>query len=159
MAEKIEAEYVPPRDFVKGDKVTVASLGKQGEIEKIDGQNVTVLIGSARFKTKLKELRLITEKQESKQKSASRTPRKMMEAKSEVDVRGFIGDDAIFVVDKFLDDAVLSGLINVRIIHGKGTGALRKALWDYFKRDSRIKEYRLGTFGEGDSGVTVVTLK
>ena len=82
-----------------------------------------------------------------------------MEAKSEVDVRGFIGDDAIFVVDKFLDDAVLSGLINVRIIHGKGTGALRKALWDYFKRDSRIKEYRLGTFGEGDSGVTVVTLK
>lgn len=159
IGEKIEAEYVPPRDFVKGDKVTVASLGKQGEIEKIDGQNVTVLIGSARFKTKLKELRLITEKQENKQKSASRTPRKMMEAKSEVDVRGFIGDDAIFVVDKFLDDAVLSGLINVRIIHGKGTGALRKALWDYFKRDSRIKEYRLGTFGEGDSGVTVVTLK
>ena len=159
IGEKIEAEYVPPRDFVKGDKVTVASLGKQGEIEKIDGQNVTVLIGSARFKTKIKELRLITEKQESKQKSASRTPRKMMEAKSEVDVRGFIGDDAIFVVDKFLDDAVLSGLINVRIIHGKGTGALRKALWDYFKRDSRIKEYRLGTFGEGDSGVTVVTLK
>ena len=159
IGEKIEAEYVPPRDFVKGDKVTVASLGKQGEIEKIDGQNVTVLIGSARFKTKLNQLRLITENKQEKQKNASRTPRKVLEAKSEVDVRGFIGDDAIFVVDKFLDDAVLSGLINVRIIHGKGTGALRKALWDYFKRDSRIKEYRLGTFGEGDSGVTVVTLK
>ncbi len=159
IGEKIEAEYKPPRDFVKGDKVTVASLGKQGEIEKIDGHNVTVLIGSARFKTKLKELRLITEKQETKQKNTTRTPRKMLEAKSEVDVRGFIGDDAIFVVDKFLDDAVLSGLINVRIIHGKGTGALRKALWDYFKRDTRIQEYRLGTFGEGDSGVTVVTLK
>ena len=82
-----------------------------------------------------------------------------MEAKSEVDVRGFIGDDAIFVVDKFLDDAVLSGLVNVRIINGKGTGALRKALWDYFKRDKRIAEFRMGTFGEGDSGVTVVTLK
>ena len=159
IGEKIEAEYVPPRDFVKGDKVTVASLGKQGEIEKMDGQNVTVLIGSARFKTKLNQLRLITENKQEKQKNASRTPRKVLEAKSEVDVRGFIGDDAIFVVDKFLDDAVLSGLINVRIIHGKGTGALRKALWDYFKRDSRIKEYRLGTFGEGDSGVTVVTLK
>ena len=159
IAEKIEAEYVPPRDFAKGDNVTVATLGKQGVIEKIDGENVTVLIGSARFKTKLKELRLITENKQEKQKNAARTPRKMMEAKSEVDVRGFIGDDAIFVVDKFLDDAVLSGLINVRIIHGKGTGALRKALWDYFKRDTRIKEYRLGTFGEGDSGVTVVTLK
>ena len=160
IGEKIEAEYKPPRDYVKGDNVTIASLGKQGVIDKIDGENVTVLIGSARFKTKLKELRLITEKKDSdKKKSGARTPRKMLEAKSEVDVRGFIGDDAIFVVDKFLDDAVLSGLINVRIIHGKGTGALRKALWDYFKRDSRIKEYRLGTFGEGDSGVTVVTLK
>mgnify|MGYP001837184215 FL=1 len=83
----------------------------------------------------------------------------MTEVKSETDVRGLIGDDAIFVVDKFLDDAVLSGLENVRIIHGKGTGALRKALWDYFKRDPRIKQYRLGTFGEGDAGVTVVTLK
>ena len=104
-------------------------------------------------------MRLVTEKKGEKKKQAPKTPRKIMEAKSEVDVRGLIGDDAIFVVDKFLDDAVLSGLVNVRIIHGKGTGALRKALWDYFKRDSRIKEYRMGTFGEGDSGVTVVTLK
>lgn len=159
IGEKIEAEYKPPRDYVKGDNVTVASLGKSGVIDKIDGENVTVLIGSARFKTKLKELRLITEKNKEKQKNTSKAPRKIMEAKSEVDVRGYIGDDAIFVVDKFLDDATLSGLVNVRIIHGKGTGALRKALWDYFKRDSRIKEYRLGSFGEGDSGVTVVTLK
>ncbi len=160
IGEKIEAEYKPPRDFVKGDNVLIASLGKEGVIDKIDGEKVTVLIGSARFNTKLKELRLITEKKDDKNnKSGSRTPRKMMEAKSEVDVRGFIGDDAIFVVDKFLDDAVLSGLLNVRIIHGKGTGALRKALWDYFKRDKRIAEFRMGTFGEGDSGVTVVTLK
>lgn len=160
IGEKIEAEYKPPRDFVKGDNVLIATLNKEGVIDKIDGEKVTVLIGSARFNTKLKELRLITEKKDdSKKKSGSRGPRKMMEAKSEVDVRGFIGDDAIFVVDKFLDDAVLSGLVNVRIIHGKGTGALRKALWDYFKRDKRISEFRMGTFGEGDSGVTVVTLK
>lgn len=160
IGEKIEAEYKPPRDFVKGDNVTIASLGKEGVIDKIDGEKVTVLIGSARFNTKIKELRLITEKKDdNKKKSGSRTPRKMMEAKSEVDVRGFIGDDAVFVVDKFLDDAVLSGLVNVRIIHGKGTGALRKVLWDYFKRDKRIAEFRMGTFGEGDSGVTVVTLK
>jgi len=160
IGEKIEAEYKPPRDFVKGDNVVIASLGKEGIIDKIDGEKVTVLIGSARFNTKLRELRLITEKKDdSKKKSGSRGPRKIMEAKSEVDVRGFIGDDAIFVVDKFLDDAVLSGLVNVRIIHGKGTGALRKALWDYFKKDKRIAEFRMGTFGEGDSGVTVVTLK
>lgn len=159
IGEKIEAGYKPPREFVKGDNVTIASLGKNGVIDKIDGEKVTVLIGSARFNTKLKELRLITEKKDDKARSGTRSPRKMIEAKSEVDVRGFIGDDAIFVVDKFLDDAVLSGLLNVRIIHGKGTGALRKALWDYFKRDKRIAEFRMGTFGEGDSGVTVVTLK
>lgn len=159
IGEKIQLEYKPPRDYVKGDKVMLSDLGKTGEIESIDGENAVVLIGSARLKAKLKSLRLIDEKQVKKQKTASHSPRKMTEVKSETDVRGLIGDDAIFVVDKFLDDAVLSGLENVRIIHGKGTGALRKALWDYFKRDPRIKQYRLGTFGEGDAGVTVVTLK
>ena len=63
------------------------------------------------------------------------------------------------MVDKFLDDAVMASLPAVRVIHGKGTGALRKALWDYFRKDKRIDSYRLGTFGEGDAGVTVVTLK
>ncbi len=159
IGEKIQVEYTPPRDYVKGDKVILSDLGKQGEIESIDGDTASVLIGSARLKVKLKKLRLVEEKNVQKQKSASRSPRKMAQIKSETDVRGLIGDDAIFVIDKFLDDAVLSGLSNVRIIHGKGTGALRKALWDYFKRDTRIKEYRLGTFGEGDAGVTVVTLK
>ncbi len=159
IGEKIQVEYTPPRDYVKGDKVILSDLGKQGEIESIDGDTASVLIGSARLKVKLKKLRLVEEKNAQKQKGASRSPRKMAEIKSETDVRGLIGDDAIFVVDKFLDDAVLSGLSSVRIIHGKGTGALRKALWDYFKRDSRIKEYRMGTFGEGDAGVTVVTLK
>ena len=159
IGEKIQLEYKPPRDYVKGDKVMLSDLGKTGEIDSIDGENAVVLIGSARLKAKLKSLRLIDEKQVKKQETASHSPRKMTEVKSETDVRGLIGDDAIFVVDKFLDDAVLSGLENVRIIHGKGTGALRKALWDYFKRDPRIKQYRLGTFGEGDAGVTVVTLK
>ncbi len=159
IGEKIQVEYTPPRDYVKGDKVILSDLGKQGEIESIDGDTASVLIGSARLKVKLKKLRLVEEKNVQKQKSVSRSPKKSAEIKSETDVRGLIGDDAIFVVDKFLDDAVLSGLSSVRIIHGKGTGALRKALWDYFKRDSRIKEYRMGTFGEGDAGVTVVTLK
>ena len=70
-----------------------------------------------------------------------------------------IGDDAWFVVDKYLDDAVLSGVPSVRIIHGKGTGALRAALWKYFKTDKRIKSYRHGSYGEGDAGVTVIEFK
>ena len=79
--------------------------------------------------------------------------------KPEVDVRGMIGDDAWFVVDKYLDDAVLAGIGTVRIIHGKGTGALRAALWRYFKSDKRIKSYRHGEYGEGDAGVTVIEFK
>ena len=79
--------------------------------------------------------------------------------RAEVDVRGMIGDDAWYVVDKYLDDAVLAGVPSVRIIHGKGTGALRAALWKYFKQDSRIKSYRHGNYGEGDAGVTIINFK
>lgn len=158
IAEKIEVEYKPPRDFVVGDAVLLADLGKNAVITSIDGENVIVAVGSAKIKTKKDKLRLLDKKEE-KKTTGPRTPRKMMEAKSELDVRGFTGDDAIFMIDKYLDDALLSSLPSVRIIHGKGTGALRKALWNYFKQDKRIASYRLGTFGEGDAGVTVITLK
>ncbi len=158
IGEKIEVEYQPPREYAVGDDVQLVDLGKSGVIASIDGENVVVAIGSAKIKTKKSKLRMLDKKEEKKQPGA-RTPRKMMEAKSEIDIRGMTGDDAIFVVDKYLDDATLSSLPSVRIIHGKGTGALRKALWDYFKRDKRIASYRLGSFGEGDAGVTVITLK
>ena len=158
MAEKIEAEYLPPRALVVGDSVELADLGKVGEIASIDGENATVAIGSAKIKTKLSKLRLVEQKKPQKT-PASHTPRKAANVTTEIDVRGDTCDEAIFVIDKFLDDAVLSSLNTVRVIHGKGTGALRKGLWDYFKHDSRVREYRLGNFGEGDAGVTVLTLK
>jgi DNA mismatch repair protein MutS2 len=79
--------------------------------------------------------------------------------KPEVDVRGMFGDDAWFVVDKYLDDAILASVPFVRIIHGKGTGALRAALWKYFKTDKRIKSYRHAEYGDGDAGVTIVEFK
>ena len=78
--------------------------------------------------------------------------------KPEIDVRGMIGDDAWFVVDKYIDDAILAAMPTVRIIHGKGTGALKAALWKYFKSDKRIQSFRHGEYGEGDAGVTVLTL-
>ena len=158
IAQKIEAEYLPPRALVVGDSVELSDLGKIGEIASIDGENAVVAIGSARIKTKLSKLRLVEQKKAPKQ-TAAHTPRKAADIKSEIDVRGDTCDEAIFVIDKFLDDATLSSLNTVRVIHGKGTGALRKGLWDYFKHDPRIKEYRMGSFGEGDAGVTVLTLK
>ena len=63
------------------------------------------------------------------------------------------------MVDKYLDDAKMAGVESVRLIHGKGTGALRKALWGFLKKDPRIGSFRIGTWGEGDTGVTVVELK
>ena len=159
LAEKIEVEYVPPREFEVGDSVQLSDLGKKGEIVSIDGENVVVAIGSAKIKTKKSKLRLVQQNNVSIKKNVVQTPKKNSVVKSEIDVRGCTCDEAIFMIDKFIDDAMLSSLSTLRVIHGKGTGALRKGLWDYFKHDSRISEYRMGTFGEGDAGVTVLTLK
>ena len=158
IADKIEVEYTPPREYAVGDTVILADFGKEGVISSIDGENVVVAMGSAKIKTTKKKLRL-AQKTEDKKTKATHTPRKMMDVKSEIDVRGFICDDAIFMIDKFIDDAVMSSLQTIRVIHGKGTGALRKGLWDYFRHDKRISSYRMGSFGEGDAGVTVLTLK
>ena len=70
-----------------------------------------------------------------------------------------IGDDAVFTVDKYLDEALVAGIYSVTVIHGKGTGALRSALWNYLKKDKRVASYRAGQYGEGDYGVTVIELK
>ena len=76
-----------------------------------------------------------------------------------MDLRGKTGDEAWAVVDKYFDDALVAGIGTVRLIHGKGTGALRNALWKILKTDGRVRSFRIGQFGEGDSGVTVVELK
>ena len=69
------------------------------------------------------------------------------------------GDDGWFMVDKYIDEANVASVKSITIIHGKGTGALRNALWEYFRSDRRIRSYRPGQYGEGDYGVTVLELK
>jgi DNA mismatch repair protein MutS2 len=76
----------------------------------------------------------------------------------EVSLLGMTTDEAVLVLDKYLDDARLAHLTTVRVVHGKGTGALRGAVWNYLRRQKWVKSYRLGDFGEGDAGVTVVSL-
>ncbi len=164
----IEDDYKLPRPLVVGDKVYVVTVGQEGVVTALKNKDGLVSVTAGILKTKVSEdkLRLIDGKTKFKIKSQ---PPKVSEGKvkksivstfrSEVDVRGMIGDDAWFVVDKYLDDAVLAGVPSVRIIHGKGTGALRAALWKYFKNDKRIKSYRHGAYGEGDAGVTVVEFK
>jgi len=156
-----DEDYTLPRPLVAGDSVIMAATGKSGIVERINGNDITVLFGNIRSKIPLDKLRLVTglktTANKNKAKSATSSPRSYV--KSEIDLRGQTGDDAWFMVDKYLSDALLSGLNSVTLIHGKGTGALRKALWGYLKGDRRVKSFRQGMYGEGDSGVTVVELK
>ena len=165
----LEEEYVLPRPLKVGDKVYLVTVGKEGVVTALKDKNGLVAVTAGILKTKVSEdkLRLIDgnvqfrRKDDPKPKVSEGKVKKSIVStfKPEVDVRGMIGDDAWFVVDKYLDDATLAGMNIVRIIHGKGTGALRAALWRYFKTDKRIKSYRHGEYGEGDSGVTVIELK
>ena len=78
---------------------------------------------------------------------------------TEINLLGLTVDEAIATLDKYLDDAYLSHLPNVRVVHGKGTGALRSGIHSYLKRVKYVKEFHIGAFGEGDAGVTIVTFK
>ncbi len=154
-------DYVLPRPLKKGDSVLVSTVGKEGVVEKLQGQEATVCVGNLRMKTPVSTLRLITElsakKKEKKKGSVTSSPRS--HTTNSVDVRGLVTDDAWFVVDKYLDDVILTGFESVTVIHGKGTGALKAGLWRYFKKDPRIRSYRLGLYGEGDGGVTILEMK
>ncbi len=164
----LDDDYVLPRPLKVGDKVYLVTVGQEGVVTATADKKGLVSVTAGILKTKVTEdkLRLLDgtqkfrRKEQPKKVSEGKVKRTIVSSfKSEVDVRGMIGDDAWFVVDKYLDDAVLAGVPTVRIIHGKGTGALRAALWKYFKSDRRIKSYRHGEYGEGDAGVTVVEFK
>ena len=161
----LDDDYKLPRPLKVGDKVFLTTVHSEGVVTALADKKGLIAVTAGVLKTKVSEdkLRLL----DGSVKYVSSAPKvnegKVKKSvtssfKSEIDVRGMIGDDAWFVVDKYLDDAVLANIPTVRIIHGKGTGALRAALWKYFKTDKRIKSYRHGEYGEGDAGVTVVTL-
>lgn len=162
-------DYVLPRPLKVGDKVYLTTVGKEGVVTAIADKSGMISVTSGILKTKVTadKLRLMEDgvkykkKEEPKPRVSEGKVKKSIVStfKPEVDVRGMIGDDAWFVVDKYLDDAIIAGISVVRIIHGKGTGALRAALWRYFKGDRRIASYRHGAYGEGDAGVTVIELK
>ena len=163
----LDEDYKLPRPLKVGDKVFLTTISKEGVVTALADKKGMIAVTSGILKTKVSEdkIRLLDGSVKYIDSSA-KTPvnegkvKKTVVStfKPEVDVRGLIGDDAWFVVDKYLDDAVLANIPTVRIIHGKGTGALRAALWKYFKADKRIKSFRHGEYGEGDAGVTVITL-
>ena len=165
--ERSNEEYVLPRPLRKGDEVLIVSINKKGFIlEDVDGKDaVAIQAGILKTRAKIADLRLIegsvTITDAEKKQKAVRDYKLTVSRnfKSEIDLRGMMGDEAWFVVDKYLDEALVAGISSVRLIHGKGTGALRKAIWNYLKSDKRVCAYKTAEYGEGDFGVTVVDLK
>ena len=157
-----EGDYTPPRPFAHGDSVSVASLGGvQGTITRLDPPHAYVQAGAGNIKVKLSDLRLVQgakPKKEQKKASFSRANGNAA-VRNELDLRGQYGDDAWFMADRFIDSAIMAGYETVTLIHGKGTGARRAALWQHLKNDRRVVSYRSGRYGEGDLGVTVCELK
>ena len=159
---KPQDESKAPKSVKTGDDVEIVSIKQQGVVCSLpdDNGNLFVKVGIMKVKTNLKDLKLLNVKKAQKQKgSSANTLGKTMNLSPEIDVRGETVDSAELLIDKFLDDAVLSSIGVVRIIHGKGTGLLRKGIHAFLKTRPYVKSYRLGVFGEGDAGVTVVELK
>lgn len=164
--EKKNEKYVLPRDLKKGDKVYIVNIDKEGVLLDTPDRSGSVMVqaGILKTRTKLANLRLIEEKPQvisgKGAKPASDYHAKVnRDFRDEIDLRGLLGDEAWLAVDKYLDEAVLANFSRVRLIHGKGTGALRNALWGHLKTDRRVASFRLGKYGEGDGGVTVVEMK
>ena len=158
--------YVLPRPLKKGDEVYVVSLGKKGFLTEDPDKSgkVGAQIGIIKTKVKVSDLQLVENETQvhiggKTQKLSQVRVSVNRDFRGEVDLRGMIGDEAWSVVDKYIDDAVIAGFFTVRLIHGKGTGALKNALWAYLKRDPRVAKFHIAAFGEGDGGVTVVELK
>lgn len=147
------------RDFKPGQEVKVARFGQNGHIiEKINDDEYLVQIGIMKMNLTAADLKAVKSESSAKPivnvKTSSAAP-----AKTELDLRGERFEEAMVRVDKFLDEALLAGYSRVSIIHGKGTGALRNGVKQKLKRHPRVKEARLGAYGEGDSGVTIVEFK
>ncbi|MBQ3200656.1 MAG: endonuclease MutS2 [Clostridia bacterium] len=150
----------PPKSVKAGQSVRIVSLDQRATVlSPADAKGeVQVQAGILKLNVKLQDLRIVPDEQpkQTKSKIAAVQDRRVG---LELDIRGMLVDEALVIVDRYLDDAFLTGLSEVNIIHGKGTGALRSGVQDYLKRHSRVKSFRIGNYGEGDAGVTVVTLK
>ncbi len=164
--EKKNDTYVLPRALRKGDRVYIVNIDKEGTLleDPDKSGNVMVQAGILKTRTKVKNLQLIEETvqvQSSKGKVAASQYRVSVnrDFRDELDLRGRLGDEGWQLTDKYLDEAIVAGFTKVRIIHGKGTGALKKAIWERLRRDSRVKTFAMAAYGEGDGGVTVVELK
>ncbi|MBR5157237.1 MAG: endonuclease MutS2 [Clostridia bacterium] len=154
----------PLKNVKPGDLVIIVSLDQQATVLSMPDKSGKVQVQAGIMKMKIPLTDLAADKEQTKEQNKTISTHrvasgKVKTAKTEIDVRGMMLEEALLVVDKYLDEAIMSSLHTVTIIHGKGTGVLRSGIGEYLKRHPLVSEYRAGRYGEGEMGVTVVTFK
>lgn len=161
-----EKKTLDPKKLKKGDTVKIVSMGLKGTVSTLPDAKGALFVqcGIMRTQTNVKDLVLVDEATVTTP-TVQRTGAgkikmsKTLSVSTEINLLGKTVDEALPALDKYLDDAYLAHLPSVRVVHGKGTGALRSAVHNHLKRLKYVKEFRLGEYGEGDAGVTIVTFK
>lgn len=164
--DKPTHKVLKPTQIKPGDSVKVVSMGLKGTVSSLPDKNGNLFVqcGIIRSKVSLNDLVLIEEETINTGKMQRSSSGKLKMSKSysistEINLLGRTVDEALSELDKYLDDAYLAHLPSVRVVHGKGTGALRNAVHNYLRKNRVVKNYRLGEYGEGDAGVTIVEFK
>ena len=165
-SEKATHKILKPNQIRLGDSVKIVSMGLKGSVSSLPDKNGRLFVqcGIIRSQVSLSDLVLLEEETVKTEKMQRSSSGKLKMSKSysistEINLLGRTVDEALSELDKYLDDAYLAHLPSVRIVHGKGTGALRKAVHGYLRKNRVIKSFRLGEFGEGDAGVTIAEFK
>ena len=161
LSEKSSVNFTPPKSVRPGDTVEIVHLGTKGTVLSPADRNgeVQIQAGIIKMKAHISQLRLVEPDKPKQSRVMNRVSAAKPAVPMEVDVRGMTLDEAIAAVDIYLADATLAGLNEVSIIHGKGTGVLRAGIQRHLRTHMNVKKYRDGMYGEGEQGVTVVTLK
>ena len=154
----------PPKDLKVGDTVEIIHLNTRGTVLSAPDSkgNVQLQAGIMKLNANITQLRLIQEGKQKQQKKSTVHVHSQSQSRTvrmECDVRGMALDEALMEVERYLDEAVMAGMNEVSIVHGKGTGILRQGIQKHLKTYPHVKSYRTGVYGEGEMGVTIVTLK
>ena len=161
LSQKTESTHQAPKTVRAGEHVEIVHLGHKGTVLSPPNKKgeVEIQAGILKLKAHLSQLRVLEPKPKKKTTVMTKTAALSRNVPLEIDVRGRAIDEALPEIDQYLDEAMLAGLREVNIIHGKGTGVLRTGVQRHLKKHMNVKSYRLGVYGEGEDGVTVVTLK
>lgn len=156
----------PLKNVQLGETVEIISMNETGTVVSLPNSSgdAMIQVGIMKIKANITDLRRTAQESSptaspSRQRHGRSISSKAMTASTELDIRGMMVDEGSMLLDKFIDDAVMASLKTISVIHGKGTGALRAGIHKYLKNNKFVKSYRLGSYGEGDSGVTIIELK